>query len=108
MFAVRLSFWSKPTKSSLPVTSSRPRKSFGGAVSQAAMAVGKQRKVPANKSYQRREMAKDLTEEYGEPLIASQYSVAEKFHANFYHDFMEDAEIEADRPQSQLSRPSSD
>ena len=67
------------------------------------MAVGKQRKVPANKSYQRREMAKDLTEEYGEPLIASQYSVAEKFHANFYHDFMEDAEIEADRPKSVIS-----
>ena len=40
----------------------------------------------------------ELTEEYGEPLIANQYSVAEKFHANFYHDFMEDEEIEADRP----------
>ncbi len=69
-----------------------------GAVSQAAMAVGKQRKVRSGKSNHRRQLAMDLGEEYGEPLIASQYSVAEKFHANFYHDFMEDEEIDADRP----------
>ena len=24
--------------------------------------------------------------------------VAEKFHANFYHDFMEDFQLDADRP----------
>ena len=26
------------------------------------------------------------------------FAVAEKFHANFYHDFMESFQIESDRP----------
>ena len=26
------------------------------------------------------------------------FAAAEKFHANFYHDFMEDFELDADRP----------
>ena len=61
-----------------------------GAVSQASLAVGK--------SSHRREIARNLAEQYGEPLIASHYGIAEKFHANFYHDFMEEEEIEEDQP----------
>ena len=45
-----------------------------------------------------REIARNLAEQYGEPLIASHYGIAEKFHANFYHDFMEEEEIEEDQP----------
>ena len=60
--------------------------------------MGKRRGWRCGKSVHRREIARNLAEQYDESLIATQYSVAEKFHANFYHDFMEDEEIEADRP----------
>ena len=69
-----------------------------GSVSQAAMAVGAQRGWRSGKSAHRREIARNLAQEYGEPLIARDYGIAEKFHANFYHDFMEVEEIEEDRP----------
>lgn len=69
-----------------------------GAVSQAAMAVGAQRGWRSGKSAHRREIARNLAVQYGDPLIASNYGIAEKFHANFYHDFMELEEIEEDRP----------
>ena len=39
-----------------------------------------------------------LAEESGDDRLAVQFSVAEKFHFNFYHDAMEDWEREADRP----------
>ena len=68
------------------------------AVSQAAMAVGKQRGWRCGKSGHRREIARNLADQYREPLIASNYGIAEKFHANFYHDFMEDEEIDENRP----------
>ena len=69
-----------------------------GATSQAAMAVGKQRGWRCGKSSHRREIARNLAVQYGDPLIARDYGIAEKFHANFYHDFMEADEIEEDRP----------
>ena len=69
-----------------------------GAVSQAAMVVGKQRGWRCGKSGYRREIARNLADQYREPLIASNYGIGEKFHANFYHDFMEDEEIEENRP----------
>ena len=37
-----------------------------------------------------------LAEEYDAPQSMSDFAVAEKFHANFYHGFMEDWEIEPD------------
>ena len=69
-----------------------------GAASQAGMAVGKPRGWRCGKSGHRREIARNLADQYREPLIASNYGIAEKFHANFYHDFMEDEEIEENRP----------
>ena len=39
-----------------------------------------------------------MAEEYDEPLLVGGFGVAEKFHANFYHDFMEDYQLDADRP----------
>ena len=38
-----------------------------------------------------------LADEYGDPTLRTQFSVAEKFHANFYHNFMEDYQLEPDR-----------
>lgn len=42
--------------------------------------------------------AERLAVEYDDPVMASEFSVAEKFHANFYHGFMEDFQISEDRP----------
>ena len=43
------------------------------------------------------EAADNLAEELGDPLISSNFGLAEKFHANFYHDFMEDFQLQRDR-----------
>ena len=34
-----------------------------------------------------------LAEEYGDPTLRTEFVVAEKFHANFYHGFMENYEL---------------
>ena len=39
-----------------------------------------------------------LAEEYGDPFWIGGFSIAEKFHKNFFHDEMEDYEIVVDRP----------
>ena len=39
-----------------------------------------------------------LAEEYDDPLLIGGFTTAEKFHKNFFHDEMEDYEIEVDRP----------
>ena len=39
-----------------------------------------------------------LTEEYDDPFLDAGFLAAEKFHANFYHKFMEDFEYAEDRP----------
>ena len=42
--------------------------------------------------------AESLAEEYNDPLIASNFGIAEKYHRDFYHLFMEDEEWTTDRP----------
>ena len=39
-----------------------------------------------------------LTTEYDDPSIRAVFLAAEKFHANFYHNFMEDFELGSGRP----------
>jgi hypothetical protein len=52
--------------------------------------IGKHRELSA--------AAKQLALERDDPAIQSGFAIAEKFHANFYHGFMEDYEIESARP----------
>ena len=69
-----------------------------GAASHAVMAAAKKRGWRFSK-YNAREVAVDrLAEEYNNSSLAYGLSVAQKFHANFYHDQMEDSEIVRDRP----------
>lgn len=42
--------------------------------------------------------AERLSVERDDPLIAAWFSIAEKFHSNFYHGSMESFELEGDRP----------
>ena len=69
-----------------------------GAASQSVMGFCKQRGWRAGKSNARKAAVQRMADEYDEPLLVSDFSVADKFHANFYHHFMEDEDIERDRP----------
>ena len=40
-----------------------------------------------------------LNDETGDDALGGGFAAAEKFHKNFYHNEMEDFEIEIDRPQ---------
>ena len=69
-----------------------------GAASHAITAIAMKRNWRHGK-YSARVAAVDRpAEEYDEPLLATSFSVAQKFQANFYRDFMEDEEIARDRP----------
>ena len=39
-----------------------------------------------------------MAEDYDEPLLLGGFGIAEKFHANFSYGFMEDYQLDADRP----------
>ena len=69
-----------------------------GAASHAITAIAKQRGWPFGKYRARSEAVDRWAEEYQDPSLFTGLSVAEKFHANFYNDFMEDYVIERDRP----------
>ena len=69
-----------------------------GAATQAVMAAAKQRGWDSGKSYHRKVVVRRLYEESGDELLRGGYAAAEIFHANFYHDFMEDYQIEENRP----------
>ncbi|MXX52498.1 MAG: hypothetical protein F4Z35_00625 [Dehalococcoidia bacterium] len=63
-----------------------------GAASHAVMAVSQRRGWPFGSHNAMREAARRLAGEYNDPFIEAAFGVAEKFHANFYHDFMESEE----------------
>ena len=68
-----------------------------GAAAHAVMAIAQQRGWRFGDHRALRAAANRLADELREPILASNFSVAEKFHANFYHDFMQDFEIDGDR-----------
>ena len=69
-----------------------------GASSHAVTAVAKRRGWPYGKYRAGANAVNRLAEEYGEPLLAAGFSIARQFHNNFYRDFMEDDDVEDDRP----------
>ncbi len=69
-----------------------------GAASHAVMALAMERGWRFGQHQALKDAAETIAQERNDPLLASNFSVAEKFHANFYHDFMEDHVIERDRP----------
>ena len=69
-----------------------------GATCQAIMAIAEQRGWSYGKSKHRSVVVDRLADECEESWLKSGYGIAEKFHANFYNDFMEDYAVERDRP----------
>ena len=69
-----------------------------GAASHAVMAAAQQRGWPYSKHNALKIAVRRLYQESGDETLEGDFSTAEKFHANCYHDFMEDYQIEGDRP----------
>ena len=69
-----------------------------GAAAHAVMAVAQQRGWKYGNHYTLRETALRLADELEDERISLGLGVAEKFHANFYHEFMEDSELDMNRP----------
>lgn len=69
-----------------------------GAAAHAVMALAQRRGWRFGDHRALQAAANRLADELQEPILSSDFSVAQKFHANFYHDFMQDYEIERDRP----------
>lgn len=69
-----------------------------GAASHAVMAVAMQRDWPCRSHRALSNAVVQLGRETGEQYLRAGFSIAEKFHRNFYHDEMQDYEISSDRP----------
>ena len=69
-----------------------------GAASHAVNAIAMKRKWRHGKYNARAAAVSRLAQEYDDPLLTASFSVAQKFHANFYRAFMENEEIAQDRP----------
>ena len=69
-----------------------------GAATQAIIAICQQRgwRYKSHRAMQQAVTA--LSREYNEPLLIGGYSAANRFHENFFHDHLEDYEIESERP----------
>ena len=69
-----------------------------GAVTQAIIAVCQQRgwRYKSHRAMQQAVAA--LSREHDDPTLLNGYLAANKFHENFFHDNMEDYEVEANRP----------
>ena len=69
-----------------------------GAAAHAVMSIAQQRGWRYGKHNQLVACVNRLYEETGDAEIRAGFLAARQFHANFYHDFLEDYEIEMFRP----------
>lgn len=69
-----------------------------GAAAHAVISIAQQRGWRYGKHQQLVACVNRLYEETGDADIRAGFSIARQFHANFYHDFLEDYEIEMFRP----------
>lgn len=69
-----------------------------GAAAHIVMAAAQRRDWPFGNHRALNIAVRRLANEYDDPTLESAFGVAEKFHANFYHKFMEDFEYDSGRP----------
>ena len=69
-----------------------------GAATYAVRAVAEERGWAHGKSKHRREAIRLFADECEEPWLVVAYGAALQFHAHFYNNFMEDDDIEFQRP----------
>ncbi|MYA15427.1 MAG: hypothetical protein F4Z28_00985 [Gammaproteobacteria bacterium] len=73
-----------------------------GAAAHAVMAVAQQRGWNYGDHRSLRVAVRRIAEEQDDPSLELAFGIAEKFHANFYHKFMQDYEFDRDRPAVRL------
>ncbi len=69
-----------------------------GAATHAVMAVANQRGWECRSHRAMKNVVQRISDEYDDALVQGGFTAAEKFHKNFYHDEMEDYEVQSDRP----------
>ena len=68
------------------------------AAAHSIMSIAKKRYWPHQSHRALKNAAARIADERRDPLIASNFAVAERFHVYFYHGIMEDWERDVDRP----------
>jgi hypothetical protein len=69
-----------------------------GAATQVVIAICQQRGWRYKSHRAMQQAVSNLTREYDDLSIQSGFATAERFHENFFHDYLEDYQIEANRP----------
>lgn len=69
-----------------------------GAAAHAILAVSRTRRWGLGSHGRLKENADRLSSDLSDTAIAEGFQVAEKFHSNFYHDYLEEFRIRRDRP----------
>ena len=69
-----------------------------GAATQAVIAICQQRGWRYKSHRAMQQAVSNLTREYDDLSIQSGFATAERFHENFFHDYLEDYQVEANRP----------
>ena len=72
-----------------------------GATAHSVMALAQERGWDYGSHYAIRQVALRLADEMEDERISLGLGVAEKFNANLYHNFMEDSELDMNRPLAQ-------
>ncbi len=69
-----------------------------GAATQAVIAICQQRGWRYQSHRAVKNAVAEVSREYGDPYIVAGFATDERFHVNFFHDNLEDYDIEAERP----------
>ncbi len=69
-----------------------------GAATQVVIAMCQQRGWRYRSHRAMKQAISDFSREYDDPFIIGGFSAAERFHENFFHDNLEDYDIDTERP----------
>ena len=69
-----------------------------GAATQSIIAICQQRGWRYQSHRAMKNAVGNLSREYDDPFIVAGFATAERFHANFFHDNMEDYDVAGERP----------
>ena len=69
-----------------------------GAAAHAVMTVAQRQDLPYGTHHALKTAADQLAKRRSDPSLEAGFFAAQQFHANFYHDFMEDDDIARGRP----------
>ena len=69
-----------------------------GAAAHSVMALAHQRGWKYGSHYALIQVVEHIADDLNDRTLRSEFAAAQKFHANFYHEFMDDGELDVSRP----------